>query len=85
MGATPTATIEPQRWYTMQDIVRMRMIPFATSVWSVRNLVNADRAKRSKSILNPIVTGNGRGTKYLVKGEKIIKFVKLVEAGKANV
>ncbi len=75
--------IEAQRWYTMQDIIRATMFPWARSVWSVRKAVDADREK--KNVLKAIITGEGRARKYLIKGENITKLVKLVEAGKVAI
>ena len=71
--------IDPKGWYTLQDIVRERMFPWATSFWSVRNVVTLDKQK--KNVLKATVTGTGRGTKYHFKGENIIKFLKAVDAG----
>lgn len=71
--------IQPQEWYTLQDIVRGKMFPWANSFWSVRNVVTLDRA--GKNMLRAMITGTGRATKYRFKGENITKFVKAVEAG----
>ncbi len=79
---TKQTKIEPQTWYTMQDIVRSKMFPWVSSLWSVRNLVALDR--RNKSILKANITGTGRATKYHFKGENIIKFVKEFESGKVR-
>ncbi len=72
--------IDPQAWYTLQDLVRSRMFPWATSFWSVRRIVASDR--RSKNLLQTQVAGTGRGKKYHFKGEHIIKFISEATAGK---
>lgn len=69
-------------WYTMQDLVKGKVFPWATSFWAVRNLVALD--SRRKKVLKPIVTGSGRGTKYHFKGENIIKFIKLIDDGQVR-
>ena len=80
---TKSATkVNPREWYTLQDIVRERMFPWANSFWSVRNIVNLD--KESENFLKVTIKGEGRGTKYHFKGENIIKFVTAVEAGKVR-
>lgn len=79
---TRATKIEPNSWYTMQDIVREKMFSWGTSFWSARKVVAQD--KKSKNILKASVTGSGRGTKYHIKGENIIKFIKLFEAGEAG-
>ena len=79
---TKTVKIKTDEWYTLQDIVTNKMFPWANSFWSVRNVVNLDRA--NKNILKATITGDGRAKKYHFKGENIIKFVNEVEAGKVR-
>lgn len=80
--ATKKTKIEPKETYTLQDIVRERMFPWAKSFWSVRNFVALDQ--RKSNILKPLIVGSGRGTKYHFKGENIIKFINAVDAGKVR-
>lgn len=74
--------INPNEWYSLQDIVRDRLIPWVVSFHRARKTVSAD-AEKSK-LLKPLVTGTGRSTKYKFKGANIIKFVNQVEAGKVR-
>lgn len=74
--------IEPSEWYSLQDIVRAGMFPWARSFWSVRNIVNLDR--KNTNILRAMIAGTGRGTKYQFQGENIIQFIKAVEAGQVR-
>lgn len=76
------AKIKAEGWYTLQDIVREKMFPWAHSFWSVRNVVKLD--KENGNILKAAITGKGRATKYHFKGENITKFVNQVEAGKVR-
>lgn len=76
---TRATRIDPQGWYTLQDVVRSHMFPWARSFWSVRNVVTLDR--KNKNLLRATITGTGRATKYHFKGDRIIKFIKAVEAG----
>jgi len=71
-------TIEPQKWYTLSAVVKGKMIPWADSFWSARKLVASDSVKRN--ILKANITGTGRGTKYHLKGENIIKFINEFES-----
>lgn len=71
--------IQIEKWYTMQDMVTGKFIPWATSFWSMRKIVTTD--KKGKNILQAVITGKGRGLKYHFKGENIIKFIGEVEAG----
>lgn len=77
---TRAIKIQPIKYYTLQDIVRGGMFKWVTSFSAVRNVVEVDG--KNKNILKCIVTGNGRGKKYHLKGENIIKFIKAVEDGK---
>lgn len=74
------ATIDPKEWYTMQEIVRAKMFPWATSFWSIRNMVALDR--RNKNLLKINISGTGKATRYFFLGANIIKFKKEFEAGK---
>ena len=78
--ATKTVEIKPEEWYSLQDVVKKHMFVWcASSYWSVRNVVALDR--RNKNILKATIIGTGRATKYRFKGENIINFIKLVDAG----
>lgn len=74
--------IDPKGWYTLLDIARSGMFPWANSFWSVRRIVELDRG--SKNILKANVTGTGRGTKYHFRGSNINKFVEAFESGKVR-
>ena len=74
--------VKSEGWYTLQDIAREKMFPWAHSFWSVRNVVKLDKEKTN--ILKAAITGKGRATKYHFKGSNIIKFVNQVEAGKVR-
>ena len=50
---TDKKTIDPNRWYTLQDIVRGRMLADYRSFQSVRALVQADR--RYKNLLKAVI------------------------------
>lgn len=79
---TKKATIQPNSWYSLQDIVREKMIPWASSFSTIRRIVETDGA--NKNILKATISGEGRGKKYLFKGSNIINFITAVEAGKAG-
>lgn len=76
---TKPAKVQAEEWYSMQDILKGRLFPWCNSLWTIRNWVQSDIDGRN--ILKTMVTGEGRGTKYQVKGENIIKFIKAVETG----
>ena len=72
-------TIKPEEWYTLIDVWNKRMIPWAKSRWMVKAIV--DRDAKSEKVLNPSITGTGRGTKYHFKGSNIINFIHKAAAG----
>lgn len=77
-----TKKIEPKEWYSLQDIVTQKMMPWSSSFKAVRKIVTRD--KENSDILRAQITGDGRATKYQIQGENIIKFIKSVEAGIAQ-
>lgn len=81
MNKEKNEKIMPNLYYTLADIVGFNLL-YYTSFSKVRSIVEKDRA--TNNILNPIVSGVGRGKKYLFKGENIIKFVKGIETGMVN-
>lgn len=76
---TQALKIDAAEWYTLQDIVRLKLFPWASSFWSVRNVVAQDRILGN--LLKATITGTGRGTKYHFKGSNIIKFINSIETG----
>lgn len=83
MNMTKSAKVDAGKWYSLQDIVTKKLFAFCPpSFWSVRNVVALDR--RNANILQAIITGTGRATKYRFKGENINNFISLVDAGKVK-
>ena len=72
--------INPRTWYSLSAIVKSKMIPWATSFWSMRKMIVWDQ--EHGNLLSPMITGEGVGKKYQIKGENIIKFIKKVEGKK---
>lgn len=77
-----TLKIKPRESYTMRDIIDNRMIPWATSFWSMRKLVAWD--KKNKNILKTVITGEGNNIRYYFIGKNIIKLIQMVETGKVR-
>ena len=75
------ATIKASEWYTLKDIATREMFPWCKSYYrSIRNLVDLD--KKNQNILKGTTIGLGTQKRYHFKGENIIKFINLFEAGK---
>lgn len=74
-------TINPDAWYNLSQVATHKMFPWCHSFVAVRYAVNRDLA--GANILKTVVTGEGRATKYHIKGENIIKFIEAWEAGTA--
>lgn len=74
--------VDPRAWYSLQDIVRDKMFPWASTFSTVRRIVEMDKA--GKNFLKPMIQGEGRAKKYQFKGENIINFLKAVETGKVR-
>lgn len=77
---TKQKKIDPDAWYSLQDIVREKMFGWAKSFSTVRRVVELDM--QGKNILKAMIQGEGRAKKYQFKGENIINFIKQAESGK---
>lgn len=75
-----TKRINPEKWYSLNEIVEGRLLANLRGWKSVRRVVNAD--KKHKNLLGTVITGTGRGTKYRVKGENLKRFKEEWESGK---
>lgn len=77
---TEAFKIDPEQWYTMVDIVNHKMFPWVKSFQNIRKFMQLDA--KTDNILKPIVTGVGNGKRYSMQGKNIIKFIKIMTAGK---
>lgn len=77
------ANIESDKWYTLKDLVEMKLFPWALTFPTARKMVQRDREK--KNILKANIIGAGNTTRYHFKGENIIKFIKLIDEGKTQI
>lgn len=71
--------IDPEEWYSLFDVSEFGLFPWCTDIRTVRKWVNLD--KKKKNVLKAVIQGEGRGTKYQIKGENIQKFITAVESG----
>lgn len=76
-------TLDPEAWYSLNDIVQLGLFPWVKEFRAVRNVVLKDRA--SRNLLKTVITGEGHGTKYRFKGKNIANFIHEFEAGKAKI
>ena len=74
--------INPNVWYSLQDLYRDRTFHWVKDISAIRKFIQADIA--GKNTLKTLVTGKDQGRKYRIKGENIINFIKEVEAGKVT-
>lgn len=72
-------TIESDKFYALAELAHMRAIPWLRQYKSYRRILEADRGK--KNILKVMIRGEGRGTKYVIKGENVKKLIKALESG----
>lgn len=74
-----TSKIDPAKYYSLLEIQRGGFITTHSSVWAVRKLIIADRI--SRNMLKAVITGNGKGTQYRIKGAHLAAFIKAWESG----
>lgn len=74
--------IETETWYSLLELVDVGAFPWiGKDVRVYKQAIVKDL--KGKNHLKTIVSGTGKGTRYRFKGENVIKFIKLVESGRA--
>lgn len=71
--------IEPEKWYSLSEMVEARLFPWCRNIATYRKYVLADR--QANNYLKAIITGQGIQRKYRVKGKNIINYLVNVEDG----
>ena len=71
--------IDSDKYYNLQKIVSDGYIPWIKSTPTMKRFVLKHRA-----ILNPLISGTGRGHRYLIKGSAITNLLALAESGQLN-
>jgi hypothetical protein len=75
-----TKTIDPERIYTITDILRDEVLaPYAQSAQSVRRIIAMD--KNSKNKLKVLTSGEGVAKRYWIRGDRLITFLAHWEDG----
>jgi uncharacterized Zn finger protein len=75
--------IDPQKWYTLNEIANKRFFRGYEAAQTVRRIVLSDR--ENKNMLQAVVEGKANGKRYGIKGENIINFIKVWEAGQYQI
>lgn len=74
------AAVDPEKWYTLSDIAELRLFPWCgTDLRRYRRVVLADL--KDANHLKTVKMGDGRTTRYQMKGSNITSFIMRVEAG----
>lgn len=79
MGKKKVAKIDPEKWYSLMDIVNDGLFPWCKTIKGVRRWVNID--KESKNKLRATIIGEGNLKRYHIKGSRIIDFIASMEDG----
>ena len=74
--------IDPEKWYSLNYIVKNSLFPWALTYSSLHKTINRDDKKYK--ILKTMAGGRGNGRRYFIKGDKIISFNQKMEAGEIN-
>lgn len=77
-----TKKIDAARWYTLAEVVEEKLIPWASSYWSVKKMISAEHGGKNR--LGVVAAGFGTNVRYQIKGSKIIKFIEGVRTGKIS-
>jgi uncharacterized protein YeaC (DUF1315 family) len=69
--------IEPEKYYSLQQVVDMGVFPDVISFTSIRDRVIEDlMLPEQKRVLKALKVGDKRGTRYLIVGRNLIEFLK---------
>lgn len=71
--------IDPNKWYSLTEIVQLGFFPWAKTIKGVRRWVNIDKKGRNK--MKATIVGEGNLKRYHIKGKSIIEFLACVEDG----
>jgi len=71
--------IEPNKWYTLSEMVGARLFHWCKDIATYRRFILADREARN--LLKTVIIGEGRQSKYQIKGKNIINYLVNVEDG----
>lgn len=72
----PKKHIDPNKIYSLTEIVRDGLMPGVKSYPAVKNRVMDDEAlPQNKRTINAIKVGEGRGRKYFIQGRNLLKFI----------
>lgn len=68
--------IQADKMYSLTEVVKDRLLPKKMSYYVLRNIVMDDSAlPENKRTINALKVGEGRGRKYFIKGENLLKFI----------
>jgi hypothetical protein len=73
--------IKENDYYSILQLYNLKVIKWLDSYSSLKRLVKRDISNGNK-IFKVIRTGNGNGTRYLIKGYTIIKLIEELKKGK---
>lgn len=75
--------ILPNEWYSLTYLARQKVFPWlGADIRTYRSFVTKE--SKGKNLLKGVIIGDGRLKRYQFKGENIIKFKSLIEAGKVQ-
>lgn len=66
--------INPNGWYSVQDIADKKLIPFLNTAYKIKKWIDRGYLKGNK-------VGLMQGKRYFIRGSEIIKFIAKWEGG----
>lgn len=73
--------ISPQKYYSLSQVLKMRVIPWLNSMRSMREFIKNDIINNNNELLKVIIKGQKNGKRYLIKGEHLIALMIKIDAG----
>ena len=67
--------VDPNKHYTLYEIVREKLIPGVTTIVQASNIVKTDKMTNNWLDASVIHDGNGKILMYQIRGEKIMNYI----------
>ena len=70
--------INPNKYYSLRQIFKLEIFTWIKSFTTLRRLVRRD-IEKDTNLFKAIIVGQGRGTRYKIKGQILIDVLEKIE------
>ena len=65
-------TLYPDEYYSLQQILDMRVLPWIKGFSTLSKLVKKDIDRNNSQLFKAVVIGKKQGTRYMIKGQHLL-------------